>query len=100
MTHGPEGLFAFGEGGSKARDEVDPGTHFNDLYDENEDRSGERVDLATGKRIDNSSPSAAIDKLDRIVAPPEGNSEDALGALPKEDDAAARWLREHGGEAA
>lgn len=71
--------------------------HFSRLYDQDEDMSGEKVDLATGERIDNSSQDPGAPELSvfkRKIT--EEGGQDALPPLPPEDDEAARWLREHG----
>lgn len=68
--------------------------HFSGLYDLNEDMSGEKVDLATGKPINNSTNDLGPQKL--RIEKHTGGSEDALPPLPKEKDAAAKWLRENG----
>jgi hypothetical protein len=80
----------------KARDETVGflGTHDSDLYDQDEDRAGERRNLATGSPIDNSSevPGTPIihSTLKRTVG------EDALPPeVGFDDDAAANWLKEN-----
>jgi hypothetical protein len=65
--------------------------HNEDLHDENEDRAGEKVNLATGKPIDNSTYTGMENMS---VVEPNNTSEDIMGALPDEDDEAAKWLRE------
>lgn len=75
-------------------EETEIGNHQNNLYDQNEDASGELLDLATGKPIDNSGDEAADLHLDTVVH----GASDALPDLEEEDDEAARWLREHSHE--
>ena len=70
--------------------------HSGDLYDQNSDNAGENHDLATGKPINNSPSVTGADEELSTIKP--GKGEDALGALPEEDDAAAKWLRENGGK--
>lgn len=61
--------------------------HNADLHDE------DSFDEATGKVRDNSS--TVSNPLERLhIVEPTG-VDDVLGALPQEDDAAARWLREN-----
>lgn len=72
--------------------------HFGDLYDENSDRAGEINDLATGKPINNSPAVSGADETLTTIDPGRSGTEDALGALPQENDAAAKWLRENGGD--
>ena len=66
--------------------------HNRDLHDEMPD---ERIDEATGKLL---KPTSDIEEahanLDVIEVGAHDASEDVLGALPEEDDAAAKWLRE------
>ena len=60
--------------------------HVSNLFDENETRfGGDRIDLATGKPIDNAS-SNTLDGLE---------VHDVLTPLEEEDDEAAKWLREN-----
>ena len=80
----------------KAEEERDTvGDHFNNLFDQDEDVAGQKIDEATGKPIDNSS---TVENLEEqlITVEPDSKSDDMLGKLPEPDDAAARWLREHG----
>jgi hypothetical protein len=70
--------------------------HFSNLHDQDEDRAGQKVDEATGKKINNSrAVTGADEKLYVVEADRDAKSEDVLGTLPDDDDAAARWLREH-----
>lgn len=69
--------------------------HNQGLHDQDEDSAGEKVDLATGKEFDNSTDT---DERHLTIIKGGHNSEDVLGALPEENDAAAKWLREHGGD--
>ena len=86
----------------KARDEKAEerkGDHFSNLYDADADEAGEKIDLATGKRIARlNAPvvSGNDEKLRTVKA--RGKSADALGAIREKNDAAAKWLREHGGD--
>ncbi len=70
------------------------GDHYDNLYDQDEDQAGQRIDAATGEWIDNSTskPKGLME-----VVPAPHKSKDALGAIndDTEDDAAARWLKEH-----
>lgn len=61
--------------------------HFSNLFDQDEDRAGEKTDLATGRPIDNSTDHG-IDQLSVHHDIPAEVKDD-------EDDAAARWLREN-----
>lgn len=87
-------------GNQKARDELREaglGNHFDNLFDVNEDRAGERYDLSTGKPIDNSTAAAPGDELTPIERHAADPSQDALGSIDEPEDEAARWLRENGG---
>ena len=66
--------------------------HFEGLYDENEDRAGEKRDLATGKPIDNSKDD--LGPINLKIKRGRKKSQDALPPLPEENDEAARWLKE------
>jgi hypothetical protein len=84
----------------KARDELRVaglGNHFDNLFDENEDRAGERYDLATGRPIDNSTEAAPGDELTAIERRASDLSQDALGSIDEPEDEATRWLRKNGG---
>jgi hypothetical protein len=86
-------------GNLKAKDEkdLDMGLiHNTGLYDLDEDKSGEKVDLATGKPIDNSSSDPGAQKLYAVNGGkrPKGYN-DALPPIKDEDDAAAKFLREY-----
>lgn len=64
--------------------------HSSNLYDQDEDAGGERVDLATGKPYDNSTATAEqIDNLSEREGFEEEEGDDAT------DDEAARWLAEN-----
>ncbi len=78
----------------KAQDEITDGDHFDKLYDQNEDAAGQKIDEATGESIDNSPVVEGTDEALSVLEAPGEGSEDVLGALPEEDDAAAKWLRE------
>lgn len=78
----------------KAEDEVIDGDHFSKLYDQNEDAAGQKIDEATGERINNSPVVEGADEVLSVIDVPSDGSEDVLGALPEENDAAAKWLRE------
>lgn len=86
-----------GASNQRARDEKSelPGHHSENLFDQNEDAAGEKIDLATGKPFvnDNDSVVAVSSNLYAV----EAGSKDALPDLPEENDAAAQWLRENGG---
>jgi hypothetical protein len=70
------------------------GLHDSTLYDQDEDRSGERVDLATGVPIDNSTEVPGTAAIHSEFE--HGGGTDALPSEAGfEDDAAARWLREN-----
>jgi hypothetical protein len=73
---------------------VKAGHHFENLHDENEDRAGEKVNLATGKPIKNSGPLESADMRLSVVKRGKEN-EDVLGKVEEEEDAAAKWLREN-----
>jgi len=79
---------------ARAEQEEMSGNHSENLYDQNEDAAGEKFDLATGKPFDNTRSEAAGATLTRVEPSESG---DALPPLLEEDDAAAKWLREHGG---
>ncbi len=80
----------------KAKVEGEIGDHFNNLYDEDEDRAGQKINEATGKQINNTPVVSGSDEKLTVQKIKRGGSEDALGKLPEKNDAAARWLREHG----
>ena len=66
------------------------GTHHNsNLFDENEDRAGEKVDLATGKAIDNSTDFGLRGLRVHDKLPENGEDED-------KDSPGAQWLRDRG----
>ena len=79
----------------KAKEETESisGHHSEDLYDQNEDTAGEKTNLANGKPFDNTRDKGNDEQL-RVIEP---GDKDALPPLEEEDDAAAKWLREHGG---
>ena len=69
--------------------------HNEGLYDEGEAVGGEKVDEATGKPYAEEDTVGAIDGLNVV------DSEDDVPASLvgiDQDDPAARWLREHGGQ--
>ncbi|HEY4516686.1 MAG TPA: hypothetical protein VJG64_01965 [Candidatus Paceibacterota bacterium] len=80
----------------KAKLEGETGDHFNNLYDEDEDRAGQKINEATGKRINNTPVVSGMDEQLTVQKIKRGRSEDVLGKLSEKNDAAARWLREHG----
>lgn len=65
--------------------------HADNLFDENEDFAGEKVDLATGKPIDNST--ATSEHIDGIVTRKADQA--PIGKVVEAEDAAERWLREN-----
>jgi hypothetical protein len=69
--------------------------HFNGLYDLDEDMSGEQFDPVTGEKINNSTDDLGATELHTIQSKKVLGWHDALPPLPEEDDAAAKWLREH-----
>ena len=82
---------------SRARDEFRARSihHSDDLFDQNESPSGEKVDLSTGLPIDNST-STGMEDLEVT----EVGKEDALPPLARqedeaEEDKAEKWLRAH-----
>jgi hypothetical protein len=84
-------------GHDKARHEAgESGDHNNNLFDEEGDMYGNRIDPATGERI-NMTPetSSADEELTEVDEHARGESRDILGDLPEEHDAAAEWLRQH-----
>lgn len=73
--------------GGRNKEEADnSGLHDADLYDQDEDGSGEKVDLVTGKPIDNSTQTGLEDL--RVVNDTHDKDE-------HRNDAAAKWLREN-----
>lgn len=74
------------------------GMHDSNLFDQNEDAAGERIDPANGIPYDNST---MIDKSHlqtkglgyEITS--DDSSGDVMGELPQEFDAAAQWLLHH-----
>jgi len=86
-----------GASNQRAQHEKDvlSGHHSSDLFDQNEDLAGEKINLANGMPIvnDNDSMEAARMALSAV----EAGAEDALPDLEEEDDAAAKWLRANGG---
>lgn len=79
----------------KAKDELKilAGHHSEDLYDQDEDRAGEKMNLATGENFNNSESDPAHFKNLKILEPT--GSADVLPPLREEEDAAAKWLREN-----
>jgi hypothetical protein len=61
--------------------------HFSNLYDQDEDRAGAKVDELDGKPIDNSTDHGLNNLTVHDDIPSEKKDD--------EDDAAARWLREN-----
>lgn len=59
--------------------------HDHNLYDQDESRSGERTDLATGRQIDNSTYTG----LENLSVRDNHDTEDDMAG-----DAADRWLKE------
>ncbi len=82
-----------GKKNEKAKDEVVDGDHFSKLYDQNEDAAGQKIDEATGHAIDNTPEVDGADEVLSILEASGEGSDDILGALPEENDAAAKWLR-------
>jgi len=82
---------------NRAEDEAGElsGHHSENLYDQNEDGAGEKVNLATGRQFvnDNDTVEAARNLMHAV----EPGERDALPPIEEEDDAAAKWLRENGG---
>jgi hypothetical protein len=68
------------------------GMHSENFFDQNEDASGETVDLATGKKIDNSTDLGldGLSILSEIDLDVEDDPVDTGG-----DEEAKRWLREN-----
>lgn len=81
-------LDRFDKDSARAEEGTNPFMHDANLYDENEDRAGERYDLATGKPIDNSGE-IGLEKL------PTADEIDGAIDPETDDDEAARWLREN-----
>lgn len=79
--------------------------HFYDLHDEDADRAGQKIDEATGKALlaHNSADVGHDDVLSTTVNPEDADPEtgDIMGRVNDgtDNDAAARWLREHGADA-
>ena len=67
------------------------GHHTEDLFDQDEDAAGEKVNLATGKPIENSKSRLPDDIRVREVAQ-EG---DIMGPVEKDEDEAEKWLRKN-----
>ncbi len=65
--------------------------HIDNLFDQNEDFGGEKVDLATGRPIDNST--ATSREIDGITARKAGQA--PIGKVVEAEDAAEKWLREN-----
>lgn len=79
----------------KAKNVPDMGVvHHSGLYDLDEDMAGEKTDLATGQKINNSTDDNGAWKFTKFK--PNKKSKDLLPPLPKEKDEAAKWLREQG----
>ncbi len=88
-----------GEGWTRSDDEAGAvGQHYESLYDENEDKGGEKTNLATGESYDNSTYTGMEDmrevEADKIDAP-ENDDVDELSRLVSKDPEAKRWLDEH-----
>lgn len=66
---------------------TDRDMHFSNLHDQDEDQSGEKIDLATGKPYNNSSETGH-EKLSELT-------EDELDKIEDDEDAATKWLREN-----
>lgn len=81
----------------RAHDEavVVSGHHSENLYDQNEDAAGERIDLRTGLPFVNDADGAEATAHQMHAV--EHGSTDALPDLLEPEDDAARWLRENGG---
>lgn len=82
-AHGSEALEA-------ERKETDAGEHHNsNLFDQNEDRAGEKIDLATGRPIDNSTDHGLEHLSVHDDLPHLKDDED-------KDSPGEKWLRENG----
>jgi hypothetical protein len=72
------------------------GLHFDNLFDQDEDEAGSRINPATGNAYDNSTYTGTEpltsehDPMQRTDV-----SADVLPPVDEEDDEAARWLAEH-----
>ncbi len=78
--------------GREAEDVASGAFHNENLYDQNEDNHGEKIDLGTGKPFDNST-FLATDEPELTVIKEEElpkSHEDEMG-----DDPAAKWLQEN-----
>ncbi len=74
-----------GQNERNAEEETNDKLHSEDLFDQDEDRAGEKINLATGEAIDNSTYTGfeALSVVDETV-------EDESDVTPGE-----RWLREN-----
>gem|GEM_PF-4421984 len=69
------------------------GMHMDNLYDMEEDVFGQKVNEATGKKIDNTKGGAPDESNfhSRIIDPSKEG--DIMGAVENEEDEATKWLR-------
>lgn len=83
------------DGTTRHADEYEEGggLHFDNLYDQNEDEAGEKVDLATGEPIDNST--AKNGDIDPEVVVREGRVVELDLRETGKDNAGEKWLRKN-----
>ncbi len=89
------GIEQFGENQratGQREDALKEGYHFDNLFDQNEDESGEKINLATGKRIRND-----IDTPQNIVRVSEKDlTENDQVVKELEDDITTKWFLSQG----
>lgn len=82
----------------KTRDTGVDGLHDENLFDEDENAAGDKINAATGLPYDNSTMKdethMQTSGTGYEIAGGEG-SDDVMGSLPKDFDEAAKWLRKH-----
>lgn len=96
--------FVFEGGGNKHTERVaeearNDEHHNSDLFDQDEDGAGEKVDLATGKKIDNSTYTGKEDLRDitdeELTADTKEADLDELAKLISGNAEAEQWLKEN-----
>ena len=88
------GIETFGENERAAgqkEDALKEGYHFDSLFDQNEDESGEKINLANGNEIRNDE---GIQTTHGMVIDRKGKLTEIKKEL--ENDPATKWLLEHG----
>jgi hypothetical protein len=90
------GIESFGENERalhQREDALKDGYHFDNLFDQNEDEAGEKIDLITGKQIRNDTDTQP--ESIRYVSEKELTADDAI-VKEIEDDITTKWFLSQG----